>query len=101
MKYVRSFFTEKELLDTGKPTSNENWVQLIHLCQKREGGKKMKMEIVRGKRIGATRFAWFFRIKARNNKTLCHSEQYTGKQMCMKAATSIIKCKNWKVEVGG
>ena len=99
MKYVRSSFTEKELLETGKPIYNARWGQLIHLCLKREGGKKMRMEIVRGKRTGATSFAWFFRIKARNNKTLCHSEQYTGKQMCMKAAVSIMKCKNWKIEV--
>jgi len=97
VKYVRSFFTEKELLDTGKPTYNEKWGQLIHLCQKREGGKKMKIEIVRGKATGVT--SWFFRIKAANNKTLCHSEQYTSKQMAMRAAAGITKVKHWEIKV--
>ena len=40
----------------------------------------MKIQIKRA------RGGWFFRIKARNGRTLCHSEIYTTKQACERSA---------------
>jgi len=47
----------------------------------------MKIQIVRSKRKG--KGGWFFRIVAKNGRTLCHSEIYESIQSCRKTASRI------------
>ena len=68
---------EQRKTETGSSGSSESTVDLSLVSLK---GDRMKIQIVRRKG------GWFFRMVARNGRTLCHSEMYTTLASCRKTA---------------
>lgn len=53
----------------------------------------MKIEILKSKG------QYYFRIRAKNGKILCHSEKYKRKNSCVKSAKSICDANIWIVDL--
>jgi len=79
---------EQRKTETGSSGSSESTVDLSLVSLK---GDRMKIQIVMSKKVHPARNVplgrgWFFRIVARNGRTLCHSEIYTTLASCRKTA---------------
>ena len=46
----------------------------------------MKVEILKGKSK-----KWYWRVRAKNGRILCHSEQYSSRAKALQTARSVIK----------